>query len=107
MGVVMNGNERPALLGSVLAARNGEPLVLRSVRALGAVTGLLFELSVEQRYVNPGKKNVEAVYTFPLPFGAVLLGMEFVLGEKTLSAVVVAKAQAEDKWSAIRFSAIN
>ncbi len=46
------------------------------VTARGAVRGLLFELTVEQRYRNPGTKNVEAVYTFPLPFDAVLLDLD-------------------------------
>lgn len=69
--------------------------VLQSVRAEGKVSGLLFELSVEQHYLNAGDENVEAVYTFPVPWNAVLLGVECVLGEKTLQASVVAKAEGE------------
>lgn len=69
--------------------------VLQSVRAEGSVRGLLFELSVEQHYLNAGDENVEAVYTFPVPFNAVLLEVECVLGEKTLRGTVVARAQGE------------
>lgn len=69
--------------------------VLQSVNAKGTVSGLLFELSVEQHYVNARDTNIEAVYTFPVPWNAVLLGVEFVIGEKVLQGSVVAKADAE------------
>lgn len=85
---------------ALLASRGGDPMVLKSVRANGAVTGLLFELAVEQHYVNPSDSNIEAVYTFPLPWGAVLLGMDVTLGEKTLHGVVVARDQAEEGYEA-------
>lgn len=84
--------------GAALVARSGASPVLQSVRADGAVNGLLFELSVEQHYLNASDVNIEAVYTFPLPWGAVLLGMEFVLGEKVLQGKVIAKADAEEKY---------
>ena len=51
-----------------LRSTTGETMALQGVTARGNVRGLLFELTVEQRYRNPGTKNVEAVYTFPLPF---------------------------------------
>jgi Ca-activated chloride channel family protein len=69
--------------------------VLQSVSARGTVDGLLFELSVEQRYVNASDTNIEAVYTFPVPWNAVLLGVEFVIGDRVLQGSVVAKADAE------------
>ncbi len=72
--------------------------VLRSVHAEGSVKGLLFELAVEQCYLNDSHDNVEAVYTFPVPWDAVLLGVEFVLGEKQMRGVVVAKTDAEQRY---------
>ncbi|UVW30666.1 VIT and VWA domain-containing protein [Massilia sp. H6] len=72
--------------------------VLRSVRADGSVRGLLFELAIEQCYVNASEVSVEAVYTFPIPWDAVLLGVEFVLGERVLEGVVAAKAEAERRY---------
>ena len=58
---------------AVLRAVTGETMVLQGVTAKGNLNGLLFELTVEQRYRNPAETNIEAVYTFPLPSGAVLL----------------------------------
>lgn len=80
---------------AVLKSLTGKPMVLLGVAAQGRLDGLLFELEVEQRYRNPGESNIETVYTFPLPFGATLLGLEFRLGTKTLDGVVVERKKAE------------
>jgi len=72
--------------------------VLQSVRAEGRVHGLLFELDIEQCYLNPGDSNIEAVYTFPVPWNAVLLGVEVVLGERVLQGTVVARADGERRY---------
>ena len=87
-------NHEPAMLQST----TGEPMTLEGVTARGVVRGLLFELTVEQRYRNPGSKNIEAVYTFPLPFEAVLLDLDVEIGARKLSAVVVEKKEAEGRY---------
>ena len=85
---------------AILKSRHGEAMALRGVTASGKVRGLLFELSVEQRYRNPGNANVEAVYTFPLPFEAVLLGLDVHIGERSSTAAVVERKQAEANYEA-------
>ena len=83
---------------AMLKSVSGQPMALQSVTARGTARGLLFELTVEQRYRNPGTKNVEAVYTFPLPFEASLLDLDVQLGEHKLSAVVVERQEAEGRY---------
>lgn len=83
---------------AVLNAKTGEPPVLKGVEVKGLVTGLLFDVRVEQRYVNASAENIEAVYTFPLPWGAVLLGMEFVIGNRTLRGEVTPAADSEQRY---------
>src|ERR1700680_988767 len=83
---------------AVLKATPGEAVALQGVTAKGTLNGLLFELAVEQRYRNPAETNIEAVYTFPLPSGAVLLDFEVKLGGKTLTGVVVEKRAAEAQY---------
>ena len=73
---------------AVLTAVTGETMVLQGVTAKGDLNGLLFELTVEQRYRNPAETNIEAVYTFPLPSAAVLLDFEVKLNGKTLTGVI-------------------
>ncbi len=81
-----------------LTTRSGEPVMLLGVKASGDLRGLMFAATVEQRFCNPTQKNVEVVYSFPLPWGAVLLGVEVQLGDKHLSGAVVEKKFAEASY---------
>ena len=73
---------------------DGQPLVLERVHAEGRVVGRMLDLTLEQRYRNTEDQNVEVVYTFPLPWRAVLLGLEVQLNGQTLTGVVKARAKA-------------
>ncbi len=81
-----------------LETRNGQAVNLLGVRLSGDLRGLMFEACVEQRFCNPSDRNVEVVYRFPLPWGAVLLGVDVVLGDKHLTGAVVEKKQAEARY---------
>ena len=81
-----------------LLTRSGAPVMLQGVTASGDLKGLLFEAAIEQRFCNPTDKNMEVVYTFPLPWGAVLMGVDVQLGDKHLTGAVVEKKQAEARY---------
>lgn len=81
--------------GARLETTDGQVVSLLGVKLSGDMRGLVFEASVEQRFCNPADKNVEIVYSFPLPWGAVLLGVDVVLADKHLTGAVVEKKQAE------------
>ncbi len=81
-----------------LQTMSGDPVMLKGVRVEGDLRGLMFEATVEQRFVNENDSNVELFYAFPLPWGAVLLGVDVTLGEKRLTGSVVAKKQAEEQY---------
>lgn len=83
---------------AVLRSTTGESLALLGVAAKGTVNGLFFDLAVEQRYRNPAATNIEAVYTFPLPTGAVLLDFQVTIGGKLLTGIVVEKKAAEAQY---------
>jgi Ca-activated chloride channel family protein len=78
--------------------RNDADIVFQGFKLHGDLRGLMFAAEVEQRFQNRGKANLEVVYTFPLPWGAVLLGVEAELGGKKLSGVVVEKKEAEARY---------
>lgn len=78
-----------------LKAENGQMVKLLGVNLSGDLRGLMFEASIEQHFFNPTDKNIEVVYHFPLPWGAVLLGVDVVLGNKHLTGAVVERKQAE------------
>lgn len=75
--------------------RSDEHISLQSVRIDGALNGLVLDVLLEQRYRNQSPRNIEAIYTFPLPAGAVLLHVSVLLGDKQLSAHIAAKEVAE------------
>ena len=81
-----------------LETRDGQQVNLLGVKLSGDLRGLMFEASVEQRFCNPGNTNMEVVYSFPLPWGAVLLGVDVVLGDKHLTGAVVEKKRAEARY---------
>ena len=87
-----------ATAAAVLKSIHGTEVPLRGVTASGRLTGLLFELTVEQTFENAGQKNIEAVYTFPVPHRAVLLGLELEIGERKLSAVAVRRQAASKRY---------
>lgn len=78
--------------------RDGEMLVLEGVKAKGRVAGRMLDMTIEQRFKNPERTNVEVVYTFPLPWQAVLLGLEVELNGETFTGQVKAKAQARSDY---------
>lgn len=86
------------LPAAVLKSKDGAAVPLQGVSAHGRLDGLLLDLTVEQRYRNDGSRNLEAVFTFPLPLHAVLLGLELELGNRRLTAHAVARAEATEEY---------
>lgn len=76
----------------------GEPLILKNVAITGELRGAMFEAHVRQTFSNPTQTHTEVVYSFPLPWGAILLGVEVQLGQVKLNGTVVAKAQAAEQY---------
>ncbi len=76
----------------------GDAVSLKSVHIDASVNGLLLNVTTQQHYKNTTRKNLEVVYTFPLPTHAVILGVDLTIGEKTLSGVVLEKSEAEEDY---------
>ncbi len=72
--------------------------VLTAVQAAGRIDGVLFELALRQTYRNTGAKNLEVVYTFPLPDESVLLGFAAELNGARRVGTITAKHQAEREY---------
>ena len=78
-----------------LKDKKGRDLALKGVNVRARLHGLMAEVEVEQIYQNPHNTNIEVVYTFPLPVGAVLLGLDVEIAGRKISGHVVEKKQAE------------
>lgn len=83
---------------AALTSVTGEAMSLKSVQASGHVSGLLLELTVRQAYRNDTGKTLETVYTFPLAWGAVLMGLNVDIAGKRLSGVVAERKDAEQRY---------
>jgi Ca-activated chloride channel family protein len=80
---------------AILKDRQGREVALKGVNVRARLHGLMAEVEVEQLYQNPQKTNIEAVYTFPLPLGAVLLASKSRSAARNFPAAFVEKKQAE------------
>ncbi len=81
-----------------LAGKRGETVSLKSVHVDGRLDGLMLHVKVLQSYRNEADHNIEAVYTFPLAWGATLLGMSVELNGKRMQARVLEKKQATEEY---------
>jgi Ca-activated chloride channel family protein len=83
---------------TILKSSTGERIALQSVHIEGQLDGLLLSTTVRQNYHNDTGKNLEVVYTFPVGWGATLLGMDAEIAGKRLQGVVIERQEAERKY---------
>lgn len=81
-----------------LTTSTGHNVPLQALDIRGHLESALARVELVQTFRNPEEVNVEAVYTFPLPVEAVLLGLSVRLGERTLVGTVTPRAQAEAQY---------
>jgi Ca-activated chloride channel family protein len=99
MDNIMNGSvQLDESFHATLRATSGEPLVLQHVAITGDLRGAIFDAHVRQTFINPSAEHLEAIYSFPLPWGAQLLGVEVKLNELTLQGTVVEKSEAQESY---------
>jgi Ca-activated chloride channel family protein len=72
-----------------------QAVALQSVHVQGQLQGLVLRMKLRQVYRNTTRDNLECVYTFPLAWGSVLLGMAVELNGKRMTGTVVEKKEAE------------
>jgi len=80
---------------SILKDSHDRDVAFKGVNVRARLHELIAEVEVEQSYVNPQNTNIETIYTFPLPIGAVLLGLEVEIAGKRLSGHVIERKKAE------------
>ncbi|MFO1423243.1 MAG: VIT domain-containing protein [Candidatus Competibacteraceae bacterium] len=72
--------------------------VLRATAISGRLQGLLGEITIAQTYQNAESVNIEAVFTFPVPVEAVLLGVDIQIDDRLLQGRVLPRRQAENAY---------
>jgi Ca-activated chloride channel family protein len=87
-----------ALRQAEIVCRGNQELMLLGVTAKGAIKGRLLDMNLQQRFRNASEDNTEITYTFPLPFGAVLTGVDVELNGKQLVGEVTARSAARARY---------
>ncbi len=84
---------------SLMCCIPNEPMpVLEKVSLKAVLEDLLAQVEVRQVFFNRGHEPIEAVYTFPVPRGAVLLSFTARLGKRDLTGRIMAAPEAEDGY---------
>lgn len=86
------------MMEAICRTKDEKNLLLEGVKAQGRVVGRMLDMTLEQRFRNTESCNVEVVYLFPLPWQALLLGLEVELNGEMLKAQVKAKSQARAEY---------
>jgi len=73
-------------------------MALQSVSATGTLAGLLLDMTIRQHYKNNSNKNIEAVYTFPMGWGATFMDLHVEIAGKRLTGVVTEKQKASQRY---------
>ena len=71
---------------------------LMSVHVSGRLNGLVAQIKIRQVYKNWSDTNIECIYTFPLAWQSVLLGMQVDLNGKKLKGAVKPNKIAEQQY---------
>src|SRR5262245_29082010 len=88
-----------------LIARDGKQLVdvpLKHTNVRITVAGFIADVQVEQTFVNPYDKKIDAVYQFPLPTRAAVNEMEIDVGARTIRGRIDRRAEARRKYEEAR-----
>lgn len=75
----------------------GEPLpmILERSDYAARVQGVIASVELRQRFSNPMRSRVEAVYVFPLPDDAAVNGFVMTIGQRTIRAVIREREEAQ------------
>nr|WP_315484130.1 VIT and VWA domain-containing protein [uncultured Undibacterium sp.] len=81
-----------------LKTQSGNHVAFEGMDLSGDIHGSLLNMWVTQHFINSERRHVEIIYTFPLPWAAILLEVEVLLGDKVLTGLVVEKGRAEKEY---------
>jgi Ca-activated chloride channel family protein len=84
--------------GFVLRGSGDAHPVLAGVHAEGRLDGPLFTLALRQTYRNLSDRTLEVAYTFPLPHGAVMLGLAAEWRGRRQEGRVLSRLDAERQY---------
>ncbi len=91
-------------LMAVVAGKKAGPFVLEHTEATVEVAGGFAYVEVSQRFKNPHKERLEAVYAFPLPENAAVTDMFMRISSRVVSSEVHEREEAKRIYEAAKSS---
>lgn len=76
----------------------GDELIMTGWSLKGDLQGIAFDAVIEQSFINSTGDHAEITYSFPMPWGAELLGLEAQVGDKVFIGNVIGKKESEAKY---------
>lgn len=83
---------------AILADLNDNPVPLTGIDVKCVIGDILSKVAITQIYENREDRNIEAVYTFPLPYKAALLDFTVTVGNEVRHGTVMKKKQARETY---------
>ncbi|MDH7578959.1 MAG: VIT and VWA domain-containing protein [Bacillota bacterium] len=77
-----------------LAVRGGGEIPLKSVTITGELQLSFARIILVQCYENNGSESIEAIYTFPIPDTAAVLGFKARTGDRTIEGKIIEREEA-------------
>ena len=84
--------------GAVLKDKSGHPVPLTGINVNAEINDVLSRVTMTQNYENRESKNIEAVYSFPLPLNGILLEFTVTIDGKTKHGEVLKKSKAREVY---------
>ena len=84
--------------GAVLKDKKGHPVPLTGISVTAEINDVLSRVTMTQNYENKESKNIEAVYSFPLPLNGILLEFTVTIDGKTKHGEVLKKSKAREVY---------
>ncbi|MFA5111782.1 MAG: VIT domain-containing protein [Desulfobaccales bacterium] len=75
-----------------------DALPLKSTHADVKIAGVVAEVKITQVYRNAGKKNLEAIYVFPMSTRAAVHAMRMTIGERVVEAEIMERQKARETY---------
>jgi Ca-activated chloride channel family protein len=82
--------------------REGADLPLEGTKVKASISGFVARVDLEQTFVNPMDKVIEAVYLFPLPDHAAVDDMKLHIGDRVIEAKIKRKEAAKKTYEAAK-----
>ena len=97
-----------ARAAGVLVPRDGsKPIEVKSHRVTVVIEGGLARTTLRQTFVNPHRRELEAIYAFPVPRGAALVDVAMEVDEVRLTGLLVERQRGRKIYDEIVASRID